>query len=214
MYICNMKKNTLLYLDTNIVTKAKQCKLNISQITEEAIKSRLFPMLSYGARAEMDFWEYLKELEKEKCVFFLPVRIKGAKLINVGPIKNITLDFSKFNIIFGNNGMGKTTSIRSIAHIFGHHISEDNFSDKAIIELDVHPEKKYKIDLSVDNKKSIRCILVDDGGSRFDKEHYQKFFDYLKKLDMQVIMTNHSLREHTPYGKINIIKIEKKHWKK
>ena len=132
--ICNMKKNTLLYLDARLVAKAKQYNLNLSKITEYAVKSHLFPMLSIGEKAEADFWEYLKDLEKEKCAFFLPVRIKKIKLANIGPINDLTIGFKKFNIVTGKNASGKTTLIRSIAYIFGYKFIKDYFSDKATIE--------------------------------------------------------------------------------
>ena len=208
MYICSMKKNTLLYLDARLVAKAKQCHLNLSKITEDAVKSHLFPMLSIGEKAETDFWNYLKELEKDKCAFFLPVRIERIKLANIGPIKNITINFNKFNLIIGNNASGKTTLIRSIAYVFGHEMLKEYFSEKATIELDVHPENKYKLgSLSTNSKENIKCVLIDSGGSRFDKQHFKKFFDYLKKLKMQVIMTEAILEENVPHIKIKVIKL-------
>ncbi len=171
-------------------------------------KSQLFPTLSIGEKAEADFWEYLKELEKEKYVFFLPVRLIRAKLANIGTIKNITIDFERFNLIIGKGATGKTTIIRSIAYIFWHKLVKDYFSDKATIELDVLPEKKYKISMvSYNGKENIKCVLVDCGGSRFDTKYFEKFLFYLKRLDMQVIMTESRLRGNISYGKINTIEL-------
>ncbi len=208
MYICKMKKNTLLYLDSRLVAKAKQYNLNLSKITEDAVKSHLFPMLSIREKAETDFWDYLKKLEKDKYVFFLPFRIKRMLLANIGPIKNIDIDFKRFNLIIGNNASGKTTLIRSIAYAFGHEMTKEYFSKKSKIELYVHPENKYLFDRLPPNKKdNIKCVLIDSGGSRFNQKYFEKFFDYLKKLEMQVIMTESRLRENIQYKKINIIKL-------
>jgi AAA15 family ATPase/GTPase len=157
-------------------------------------------------KSEKDFLAYLKELEKEKEVFFLPLKIKKAKLTHIGPIKSITLDFDRFNIIIGKNATGKTTIIRAIAYIFGHEFLEGYFSDKSTIELDVHPEKKYRID-AVSGNENIKCVLIDDGGARLDKRYFEEFLDCLKKLDMQVIITEYNLREEISYKKINVIKL-------
>jgi|TARA_Y100000031_G_scaffold146361_1_gene180203 hypothetical protein len=203
-----MKKNTLLYLDARLVANAKQCNLNLSKITENAVKSHLFPILSIGEKADADFWEYLKDLEKEKCAFFLPVRIKQIKLANIGPISNLTIGFKKFNIVTGKNASGKTTIIRSIAQILGHEFIKDNFSNKAIIELEVHPETRYKLSmLSANTNLHIKSVLIDCGGYRLDNKYLKKFIMFLKKLDMQVIMTEHGLRSEIPYEKINIINL-------
>jgi len=41
MYSCFMKKNTLLYLASDLVERAKRENINISKLTEEALKQAL-----------------------------------------------------------------------------------------------------------------------------------------------------------------------------
>jgi len=47
------------------------------------------------------------------------MKVKKLKLIGVGPIKNLSLEFDEhFNVICGKNGIGKTTILDSIAQAF------------------------------------------------------------------------------------------------
>ena len=208
MYIWRMKKNTLLYLDDNLVAKAKQYHLNMSQITENAVRSHLFPLLSYGEKAEADFWEYLKNLEKEKVCFFLPSRLKKVKLTATGPIRQLTLTFTNNNLVIGNSASGKTTLLRAIAYVFGHDPLDEYSFAKGRIELETIPEPSYKMDLKPEDAKSrVKCILLDCVGARLDKEHYQKFIKYLRSLDIQIIMTEYSQRENINYGKIKVMEL-------
>ncbi len=122
------KKNTLLYLDEDLVKLAKKLDLNISQITEMALKSRILPLLSRKERLEMeerlrkeDFNNYLEDLKKRKKCFFLRIPIKSLELKNIGKFKNKKFHFFKgFNIILGPFGSGKTTIINSIIVALGH----------------------------------------------------------------------------------------------
>jgi recombinational DNA repair ATPase RecF len=45
-----------------------------------------------------------------------PIRLKQMDLINIGPFEQLTLNFSsQFNILLGDNGVGKSTILRAIA---------------------------------------------------------------------------------------------------
>ncbi len=61
--------------------------------------------------------------------------------------------------------------------------------------------------LSANNNLHIKSVLIDCGGSRFDNKYFKKFIMFLKKLDMQVIMTESELRDNIPYEKINLINL-------
>ena len=50
------------------------------------------------------------------------LRINNIKITGIGPIKNLELDFDNhFNIICGQNGIGKTTILDCLAQSFGHY---------------------------------------------------------------------------------------------
>ena len=89
MYICNMKKNTLLYLDKNLVEKAKHHNLNLSEIAENAIRLHLKRLYLNG---EEDF-KFLIEmlLLNEGACFYLPFELKDLELKNIGPFSNLNI---------------------------------------------------------------------------------------------------------------------------
>ena len=52
-----------------------------------------------------------------------------------------------------------------------------------------------------------RCSELFNAAFGNDEIYFEKFLDYLKRLDMQVIMTESSLRENISYEKINVIEL-------
>ena len=200
MSICMPKKNTLLYLDKNLVDAAKKHGLNISQLTENSIRSSLFPDLSRGQRIAMDFGKHLEDLEKEKKCFFLPFPLSRVEIRDIGPIESLKSDLGKLNAIIGSNGLGKSISIRSIAYLFGFGVEHPEHmvnaeAEKGEIKATV---KSGKGTISANLEKGTApsrpesgfgCILIDDMGAELDKKGFKLFLDYLKGLDSQVIFT-------------------------
>ena len=191
------KKNTLLYLEDDLVKAAKQYGLNISKITEDAIKSNLFPVLSMGKRIELDFESYIKSLEGEKRAFFLPFEIKGVKLSDIGPHKDIDVNFKRFNIIAGKNGSGKTFLIRSIAFAvdFKDPPSEDMIREglnkgEIVLKISKGDSLSIKLEKGKGLEKNYKCLLLDDPLGKLDSRVRKKILDYLKKLNVQIILTS------------------------
>jgi predicted ATP-dependent endonuclease of OLD family len=190
------KKNTLLYLEDNLVRSAKQYGINISKLAEDAIKSSLFPILSHGQRIELDFDGYIKSMEGEKKAFFLPFEIKRAKLSNIGPHKELDVKLGKLNIILGKNGSGKTILLRAIASSLGF---DDIYKDNMIKEeskkgeISVELKGNYAsvvLESAKEPQRSFKCLLVDDPFNRLDRQVRKKLLEYLKRLDVQVIATS------------------------
>lgn len=194
------KKNTVLYLDENLIDKARKRNLNLSQIMEIALKQHLFPYLSTSERIAIDFDEYLENLKREKRCFLLPCELKRLRLRNVGFIKNLDVEFQKVTIILGRAGTGKTTIIRSIAYMLGledfpeSQLLKDGFT-RGKIELDVVPKKRLNLSLKAGGDVSFvrsgkdRCILLDAPGDIFDSETFKKFLHHLMGFDLQIVMT-------------------------
>jgi len=213
------KKNTLLYLDEGLVKKAKELKLNLSEISENAIKLHLFPMLSIGEKASIDFNEYLRTLEKEKRCFFLPFELKKIKIKNIGIITNLEIKFDKQTIIEGNFGEGKTTLIKSVANVFGYDIP--NFhkilsSRKKPYEINVVIKPESKINLSFNEEglntfkqnRTIRCIIIDEPMDILSLNLKNEFLSYLSSLNTQIILTN-TPEEHIRYpNEYNIYRLK------
>ena len=227
MSICMPKKNTLLYLDKNLVDAAKKHGLNISQITENAIRSNIFPDLSMQQRIVMDFGKHLEDLEKEWRCFFLPFRLSGVEIRNIGPIESLQSDLGKLNAIVGSNASGKTTIIRSIAYVFGYafeHVGRIGYlvnADAKKGEIKVKVKiGKGALSAKLERGKTpprpesgFRCILIDDMGARLDKKGFKLFLDYLKGLDSQVIFT--TSRDISPIlePEIKVINLNTLEWR-
>ena len=201
MSICMGKKNTLLYLDENLVKEAKKSNLNISKISENAIKHYLFASYSIGKRASIDYGQYLVTLKEEKRCFFLPFPLDEVELYSIGIIDGLKTKFSQFTVFVGNHGTGKTTVVRSIVHMLG--FSEPNIerllknnAPMGSICLNVSFEEPLTLKLTrgkhgeIIKEEKIGCIVLDDPGEEFDDKNYYNFIRYLKGLDTQIIMTS------------------------
>ena len=192
------KKNTLLYLQEDLVELAKRMNLNISELAEAALREELLPMLSAGSRILVHIELYLKDLAKTGHCFFLPLAVKRLEMKNIGPIGSISMDFGPgLNVIKGNCATGKSTILRSMAMAFGvfsperghmlsrekgkGHVKITTYSDKRVVEFDRD---------SQNGKKGVGCLLLDDALARLDTVKAKKFITKLReKYPGQIIMT-------------------------
>ena len=69
------------------------------QIAENAIERHLFPLLSTGESASIDFHNYLKQLEKEGQCYFLPFKLHHIMIKNIGIHSNLDLTLDSLNVI-------------------------------------------------------------------------------------------------------------------
>ena len=208
MYICNMakttsKKNTLLYLDNRLVKKAKDAGLNLSKITEKAIKSSLnVDSLIFDPKP------YLEELIDNDSAFFIPFRLEGIEINDIEPIKNLKINLSEFNIITGRNASGKTTIINTIRNAV---INTGDFRESGKIQIRI--KKIRSIDVNFKKNtilQSYKCILLDEAFGRLNREAAIEFLNYLKTLKMQIIITcldiNH-INSNGNLDNVNIIRL-------
>ena len=216
MHICNMKKkNTLLYLDEELVKIAKRYDLNISQVTEAAIKSKLFPELSQGKQIVLGIPEHLENMKKEGTCFFLPKTINSVKVEDIGFLKNQEISFKNgLNFVVGCNGCGKTTLIHGIAQAFCLEkpnvkmIHWKSYSGSVEVKTSGKPIKiKYNNPSEADVTDShFQCILLDCPDGRLDNEQRKKFFEDIQELyKCQIISTTPNPPENV---KANVIKIK------
>ncbi|MCM8764615.1 MAG: AAA family ATPase [Candidatus Omnitrophica bacterium] len=192
------KKNTLIYLDEDLVRMAKQKKINISELTEKTLRQQLLPILSSGEKMLFDMDSYLEELKSMNRCFFLPFSVKRLELENIGPIESISIDFSPgINIIRGSNGSGKTTILKSIAMAFGLFIPEREtmlkmMKKEGFIKISTS-EHENLIRLDKDNingRKDAGCLLLDDAIAMLPPDKAKIFIRKLKKkYHKQLIMT-------------------------
>jgi hypothetical protein len=193
-----MKKNTLLYLDADLVERAKKENVNISRLAEDALKEALKIAVPHTAR------EYLlkvlgdagRELAFYGEVYLLPFQIESLKLENVGPFQDFEAKFRKdaLNVIYGPCGSGKSTIIRSILLVFGKRHTYFSRSKNGKITLKLFPDQdSVNVTTNQENPldavKSYRCLIADDIFQRVPKSMISGLCEEMKKLGIQIIIT-------------------------
>ena len=216
--IC-MKKNTLLYLDNNLVDKAKEANINISQFVEKKLKEEL------RAARPKTASEYLQKIVSDTNLdgnsfygeaYQLPFQIESLKLENVGLFKSFELTFKKdtVNLISGPNGSGKSTILRSILLAFGKRHKYFPKSPTGQIILTPFPNQ-CQITISVaeeaqDNyMNGYKCLIGDGIFNLIPAEMLTVVFQELHKLRIQAIITTLNEFDSINYPKnTNLIKLE------
>ena len=201
-----MKKNTLLYLDKRMVTLAKKFDLNISQITENALKSRLYPYVSAGER-QLFFFGHVEELKKQGSCFFLPAGIKSLQIKKVRLFKDLKLSFSRsVNIVYGPNASGKTILIKIIASV-NQLLEKTNKKKIKKVRIEFSPKSEIAIKYYGKKTDKDECILLDEPVHLLEKKHKKQFLDWLKKeYDNQVILITVDEKFSKMIGKPIILK--------
>ncbi|MFB6076119.1 MAG: AAA family ATPase [Candidatus Aenigmatarchaeota archaeon] len=211
------KKNTLLYLDENLVKEAKRRKINLSKLTESAIKSKIFPDMSEGQKKLFDLEGYLESLEQQGKCFRLSHWIKHVELKNIGPIDHFEVNLAPLTVIKGSNGSGKTFLLRSLAHVCGC-IEEDlsNFlkhgkdSGKIEIKTANSPKSLISIEDGKVERKYNKCLLIDDPLDSIEKSQRKAFIKGLREQFVikgwQVILTDQFFEEDELVDKVMKLK--------
>lgn len=219
-----MKKNTLLYLDPEVVRKAKREGLNISKITEETLMERL----QIKAHGKAGLYRNLLELKKDWGFACLSLKLKNVKLKNIGPFNDFCASFSPgMNLILGPNGSGKSVIIRSLLLCLG---GETDYSlrkmvfygsNKGSIELEMWPDKSILLEASSsgtmddiewlkNDVSNASCILLDGPFPICPQEMVVKFLKELSSKGNQVITTSADAgMAKLLGGKVNVIEVGK-----
>jgi len=196
MCICGLyvKKNTLLYLDDELVKTAKKQNINISRVTENALKQILEIYKPQTTEEHLD--KLLSEAGKEDSQYgethLLPFQIKSIKLTNIGPFSDFEAEFTenRVNLVSGGNASGKSTLLRSILYAFG--ISHRYFTQESVgggeIELVLYPgQSTVKISGELVSH-GYQCIVIDDAFLRVADDVRVQLIGELEKLGIQVIL--------------------------
>lgn len=199
MYSSFMKKNTLLYLDSDLVERAKREKLNISRLTEEALKQAL--EITTPKTSKEHLRRLLAEVGNESSLYgetyLLPFQIQSLRLIKVGLFDNFETSFSRnsINLIHGLCGSGKSTIVRSILYTFGikHKYFTERVIGEGIITVKLFPRQDF---INVTGMRSgqnalrgYQCLVADDSLERIRKDIIAPLFAELRHLGIQIILT-------------------------
>ena len=193
-----MKKNTLLYLDADLVERAKRENVNISKLAEDALKEALKITVPRTAREYLV--RVLGDAGREQAfygeAYLLPFQIESIKLENVGPFQNFEAKFRKdgINMIYGLCGSGKSTIIRSILLVFGKRHTYFSKSKNGKITLELFPDQDSVSVITnqenpLDAVKGYRCLIADDIFQRAPKSMISGLCEEMKKLGIQIIIT-------------------------
>lgn len=229
------KKNTLLYLDTDLVKRAKKSGMNISKAAEYGIK-----IILDSEETDLEFNPSLDlaQMIFDKNAFVLPLKIKMLELANIGLFERKRVVFKDgINIITGKGITGKTTLINSIAYIFngfwlaGFVTTEKISEVRRLIEcknrvgsiirdgandgklrLEFQTEAKFiefeykKHKSHIKNNAKHLCVLIDDPFYDLLDNQPTVFLKYLKMLGSQVVITCDKLPDIN-LDNANIIKL-------
>jgi len=143
--------------------------------------------LSIGEWISQDFGRYMKSLVVEGRCLFLQFKLHSLDLTKIGRFDEKHLEFGDVTVIFGYNGTGKSTCVRTISSITGSQVSVKAGQDHGEINLTLSDGSVLHQDII--NSGSVRCIVLDCAGERLDQERYGEFLRYLRDLDVQLILT-------------------------
>jgi hypothetical protein len=189
-----MKKiKVTLTLDREIVKLAKEFDLNISQISNEALKSRLLPIISGGERLLINFEGVLKQIG----YYSLPFPIRKVKLRNIAKLKKVELEFTYgINMLYGPWGSGKRSIIKAIidAFSFVEEVPVRMGTNSAEVEVEVIPSKTIKVKYKkignfVKKSGKVRCVLLRNPVDQ-TAEYFKIFIKNLRRTfsECQIIM--------------------------
>lgn len=120
IYICShvlysMKKRTFVYLNSGLVERARKENINISGLTEEALRQSL--EIEKPRTALEHLRELLADVGNETSmygdVYFTPFQIQSLTLTKVGPFDNFQADFCSFSTALKNSSMVSSLAGRS-----------------------------------------------------------------------------------------------------
>ncbi|OQP99824.1 hypothetical protein BK412_25945 [Vibrio campbellii] len=119
------------------------------------------------------------------------IKINKLKLVGIGPIKNLELEFNDhFNIICGQNGIGKTTVLDSIAQAFS--VRETNIKRNANSD-----EGSIQIEVSIDGESKSKIIPVNVFEPTAIQRQEIGFYQHAPEI---VVFKTH---RDIPYNKLN-----------
>jgi ATPase subunit of ABC transporter with duplicated ATPase domains len=197
MYL-SMKKNTLLYLDSVLVERAKQENINISGLTEEALKHALEKFHPRTAH------EYLQRVLADSGrglapygeAYLLPFQIASLKLENIGLFTDFDISFRKneMNVIYGSNASGKTTIIRSILLALSTRHNYFAESENGKVSVTLFPDQQSVIintneQNPSDLARGYKCLVMDDFFPRVPERMIPELLEEMQNLKIQIIVT-------------------------
>ncbi|MGE8554788.1 MAG: AAA family ATPase [Chryseobacterium jejuense] len=113
------------------------------------------------------------------------IKINKIKINCIGPIKDLELEFNNhFNIICGQNGIGKTTILDCLAQSFAG-------SNTTLKKTSGFEKGLWDIDISIDGTKSSKSFLIDQFRPNETRRNYNGY--YQNSNDIIVFKTHRNI---------------------
>lgn len=200
------KTKATLYLEEDVVSRAKESDVNMSEIANQALKER------FGLEAETskqrDLRVLLQEAEDDGRLHTLPFKITEIQIENIRKFDEASVSFEEgLNIIYGPNGSGKSTIIESIVNtvtpalggVEKDFVKYDRNAGRAVVQLeDDTVERRFTAGNRFDEGDN-GLLLIDTPFLYLDDEHTGKLLKELKEaIEAQVVVTtsDKSLEKH------------------
>jgi len=193
-----MKKNTLLYLDSDLIERAKTENINISRLAEDALREALKITVPRTAREYLQ--RVLGDAGREWAfygeAYLIPFQIESLKLENVGSFEKFEAKFSRnaLNVIYGSSGSGKSIIVRSILLAFGKRHTYFTKSENGKVTLKLFPDQDFvSATTNEENQPEItrgyKCLIADNVFQRVARSMIPAFYEEMKSLGIQIIVT-------------------------
>ncbi|MFB6216254.1 MAG: ATP-binding protein [Candidatus Aenigmatarchaeota archaeon] len=191
------KTKATLYLEENLVQRAKESDLNMSEIANNALKERFG--LEKETNRQKNLRELLQNAAEDGRLYSFPFKIETVKLENIRKFEKLSIDLEDgINLIYGPNGSGKSTVIESIVNTVQ---PEPEGVDKDFLKYDRNSgdvEIELESEIISRNFVPVRqfeqeggVLLVDSLFANLDREHTDKMMKQLSEtVDSQVIIAS------------------------
>ncbi len=191
------KTKATLYLEEDLVGRAKESDLNMSKIANNALKQQFG--IGRETSKQKNLRELLKDVDEDGRLYSFGFKIAGLELENIRAFDELSLDFQDgLNVIYGPNGTGKSSVIQGIASAVTHNATE---ADDGLLKHDQDSgSAKVRLEKSVMFRQFDRgnqydsgensVLLLDTPFAGYGDEYSREMLDRLKKdFNSQIILT-------------------------
>jgi len=191
------KTKATLYLEEDLVRRAKESDLNMSEIANNALKQRFG--LERETSRQRNLRELLQEVDEDGRLHSLASKVAGLELENIRKFDELSLEFQDgLNVIYGPNGSGKSTICEAVVNtvasstgeVHREFVKHGRNSGSVRVELeDPVVFRQFSSGGQYDEGEG-GVLLLDNPFVNYDEDYAREMVEQLaKEIDSQVILT-------------------------